>query len=202
MIRVKSITHAKWLRRKRRIAKRLRIRKFKARARPMLAAGNIHYEISDRDRAIACGGIGSIHLPARKVGLIEAIDRAAHLLKVHLPYHESDHESDHVLNIACHIMAGGECLQDIAWMSRFATALWWRQSAAQEQSEPDQTTHRVAGCPCAATSPPLAANGVGEYACLGISAPFPVNREPSNQPLQRPAGRARTSIATPPFQAT
>jgi Transposase DDE domain group 1 len=106
---VKNTTHAKWLRRKRRIAKRLRVRKFKARPRPMLAAGNIHYDISDRDRAIACGGIGSIHLLARKVGLINAIDRDVHLLKVHLPYHESDH----VLNIGYNILAGGDCLQDI-----------------------------------------------------------------------------------------
>ncbi len=37
-----------------------------------------------------------MHLLARHVGLIEAIDRRLHLLKVHKPYHESDH----VLNIA------------------------------------------------------------------------------------------------------
>jgi hypothetical protein len=106
---VNNTTHAKWIRRKRRITKRLRVREFKARARPMLAARNIHYDMSDRDRAIACGGIGSIHLLARKTGLIEAIDRDMHLLKVHLPYHESDH----VLNIGYNIMAGGDCLQDI-----------------------------------------------------------------------------------------
>ena len=104
-----STTHAKWVRRKRRIGKRLRVGKFKARARPMLAARNIHYDMSDRERAIACGGIGSIHLLARRVGLIEAIDRDLHLLKVHLPYHESDH----VLNIAYNIVAGGDCLQDL-----------------------------------------------------------------------------------------
>jgi hypothetical protein len=46
---------------------------------------------------------------ARKVGLINAIDRDVHLLKVHLPYHESDH----VLNIGYNILAGGDCLQDI-----------------------------------------------------------------------------------------
>ena len=104
-----SSTRQKWLRRKRRIAKRLRVRKFKARARPMLAARNIHYDISDRGRAVACGGIGAIHLLARRVGLIDAIDARLHLLKVHLPYHESDH----VLNIAYNILAGGDCLQDL-----------------------------------------------------------------------------------------
>ena len=75
----------------------------------MLAASNIHYEMADRSRGIACGGIGAIHLLARRTGLVEAIDRRLHLLKVHLPYHESDH----VLNIAYNILAGGTCLEDI-----------------------------------------------------------------------------------------
>ena len=35
-------------------------------------------------------------LLARRTGLIDDIDANLHLLKVHLPYHESDH----VLNIA------------------------------------------------------------------------------------------------------
>lgn len=75
----------------------------------MMTASNIHYEVAQRTRGIACGGIGAIHLLARNTGLIEAIDRRLHLLKVHLPYHESDH----VLNIAYNILAGGTCLQDI-----------------------------------------------------------------------------------------
>jgi len=75
----------------------------------MLAARNIRYEIADRDRGICHGGIGAMHLLARKVGLIDAIDANVHLLKVHLPYHESDH----VLNIAYNIMCGGECLEDL-----------------------------------------------------------------------------------------
>lgn len=102
-------TRTKWLRRKHRIAKRLRPRKFSARARPMFTARNIHYDIADRIRAIGHGGIGSVHLLARKVGLIEAIDRDLELLKVHLPYHESDH----VLNIAYNVLCGGDCLADI-----------------------------------------------------------------------------------------
>ena len=107
--RVNTSTRQKWLRRKRRIARRNRVRRFKARAKPMLAARNIHYEMSDRTRAVGCGGIGSIHLLAGKVGLIDAIDRDLHLLKVHLPYHESDH----VLNIAYNVLCGGDCLQDL-----------------------------------------------------------------------------------------
>ena len=50
-----------------------------------------------------------MHLLAIKTGLVEAIDRDLHLLKVHLPYHESDH----VLNVAYNILSGGTCLQDL-----------------------------------------------------------------------------------------
>ncbi len=102
-------THRKWLRRKRRIARRNRARTFKARHRPMLEARNIHYDMADRTRAVGCGGIGAVHLLARRVGLIDALDREVHLLKVHLPYHESDH----VLNVAYNILCGGQCLQDL-----------------------------------------------------------------------------------------
>ncbi len=70
---------------------------------------NIHYEIADRTRAIAPGGIGAIHLLARKLGLVEDIDRDLHLLKRHQPYFESDH----VLNIAYNLLAGGQRLEHL-----------------------------------------------------------------------------------------
>jgi hypothetical protein len=85
---VNDSTRQKWLRRKRRIARRLQPRKFGPRGRPMFAARNIHYDLADRTRAIAHGGIGSLHLLARKVGLIDALDRELQLLKVHKPYVE------------------------------------------------------------------------------------------------------------------
>ena len=62
----------------------------------MMSGGNIHYEMSGKAEAITCGGIGAFHHLVRRVGLVKEIDRHLHLLKVHLPYHESDH----VLNIA------------------------------------------------------------------------------------------------------
>lgn len=62
----------------------------------MMAARNIHYEVSSRDRAITAGGIGAMQLLAQKLGLAAAIDERLQLLKVHLPYNESDH----VLNLA------------------------------------------------------------------------------------------------------
>src|SRR4051794_17207983 len=75
----------------------------------MMTASNIHYEISDRTRAIAPGGIGAIHLLARKLGLVRDIDESLHLLKRHLPYFESDH----VLNIAYNLLAGGQRLEHL-----------------------------------------------------------------------------------------
>jgi len=95
--------------RQRRIQYRLRDRQWTDQPRPMFTARNIHYELADRARGLGPGGIGGMHLLARRVGLLEAIDRRLHLLKVHLPYHESDH----VLNIAYNILAGGSCLEDL-----------------------------------------------------------------------------------------
>jgi hypothetical protein len=69
----------------------------------MIAANNIHYQLADRVQGLAAGGIGTMLLIARSTGLIADIDHHLHLLKRHLPYHESDH----VLNIAFNILAGG-----------------------------------------------------------------------------------------------
>lgn len=75
----------------------------------MYRARNIHYEHSDRVRGLASGGIGAMHQLAQHTGLVEAIDRHVEVLKVALPYHESDH----VLGIAYNVLCGGTCLQDI-----------------------------------------------------------------------------------------
>ena len=96
-------------RRKRRIERRLDKTDVPSCQRPMLTASDIHYEIADRTRAISSGGIGAIHALARQVGLTDAIDRRLHLLKFHLPYHESDH----VLTVAYNALCGGTCLQDL-----------------------------------------------------------------------------------------
>ncbi len=95
--------------RKRRIEYRLRDRAWPEQSEPMFRGSNIHYDVSDRARGLGVGGIGAMHLLARRTGLVEAIDRRLHLLKIHLPYHESDH----VLNIAYNILSGGTCLEDI-----------------------------------------------------------------------------------------
>jgi len=88
---------------------RLRDIEWEDQPRPMFSASNIKYDLADKARGLVCGGIGAIHMLARQSGLIEAIDRRLHLLKIHKPYHESDH----VLNIAYNILCGGQCLEHI-----------------------------------------------------------------------------------------
>jgi Transposase DDE domain group 1 len=95
--------------RKRRIERRLDQTKVTGCSKPMFTARNIHYEFADRSRGTAHGGIGAIHALARHIGLIDAIDDRLHVLKLHLPFHESDH----VLTFAYNALCDGTCLQDI-----------------------------------------------------------------------------------------
>jgi len=95
--------------RKQRIEKRLARRNYSDQPQPMLLATNIHYEMAERAGAVNCGGLGAIHTLAQRLGLMQQIDEHLHLLKVHLPYHESDH----VMNLAYNILAGGIRLEDI-----------------------------------------------------------------------------------------
>lgn len=95
--------------RKRRIEQRLDKHNLDGLERPMFTASNIHYEIADRTHGLAHGGIGLVHTMVRELGLIKAIDERLHLLKIHLPFHESDH----VLGLAYNALCEGSCLQDI-----------------------------------------------------------------------------------------
>jgi hypothetical protein len=92
-----------------RIKKRLANSPGPERPVPMMTATNIHYERADRVRGLSAGGIGAIVLLARKIELDKEIDRTLHLLKRHLPYHESDH----VLNIALNLLAGGKRIEHL-----------------------------------------------------------------------------------------
>ena len=94
---------------KRRIQRRLDKTDLRNCSQPILTASNIHFEIAERSRGIAVGGIGAMHMLVRQLGLIEALNRRLELLKLHLPYHESDH----VLAIAYLPLCGGTCLEDL-----------------------------------------------------------------------------------------
>ena len=95
--------------RRRRILNRIAHRLEPEREVPMFTAANIHYELGERVQGLAPGGIGALLLLARRTGLIAAIDHDLHLLKRHLPYHESDH----VLNVAFNILAGGRRIEHL-----------------------------------------------------------------------------------------
>jgi hypothetical protein len=75
----------------------------------MMTAANIHYELADRVQGLGPGGIGAMLTLARRTGLIRDIDSKVHVLKRHLPYHESDH----ILNIAFNVLAGGKRIEHI-----------------------------------------------------------------------------------------
>jgi hypothetical protein len=98
----------------------------------MYRASHIQYEHSDRVRGLASGGIGAMHQLAQHTGLVDAIDRHVEVLKVALPYHESDH----VLGIAYNVLAGGTCLQDIEQRRQDEVYL----DALGAQRIPDPTT--------------------------------------------------------------
>src|ERR1700758_1425364 len=94
---------------RRRIKKRLANTPGLERPVPMMTATNIHYEQANRVRGLSAGGIGAIFLLAQKIELDKEIDRTLHLLKRHLPYHESDHG----LNIASNLLAGGKRIEHL-----------------------------------------------------------------------------------------
>jgi DDE family transposase len=76
---------------------------------PVLGRATIGYELAERARGTAHGGMGVIARLVEKVGLAAEIDSSIELLKVHRPYHESDH----VLNICYNSLCGGVRLEDI-----------------------------------------------------------------------------------------
>ena len=102
------------------------------RPEPMFTSGAVHYEVGANTDAMSFGGIASMHRLVTKLGLPEQIDERLHLLKVHLPYHESDH----VLNLAYNVMCGGTRLEDIERL-RHDTAY---MNALGAELIPDPTT--------------------------------------------------------------
>jgi hypothetical protein len=129
---VKTSRHQNVARRKRRIERRLRPRIWTAQATPMYRAGNMQYAHSDRVRGLASGGIGAMHRLAQHTRLDDAINQRVDVLKVHLPYHESDH----VLGIAYNVLCGGTCRQDIEQRRQDEVYL----DALGAQRIPDPTT--------------------------------------------------------------
>ena len=75
----------------------------------MLTSGKISYEIGGNVEATGFGGLFAMHRLVTRLGLVSALDANVELLKIHLPYHESDH----VLTLAYSVLCGGTRLEDV-----------------------------------------------------------------------------------------
>jgi hypothetical protein len=118
--------------RQRQILRRLDKTRFPKHPGPVLAAGNLRYEIADRVHGLSYGGIALFHRLAHDVGLVKAIDTRLPLFKIRLPYAESDH----VLNLAFNTLCNGDCLQDLELRRNDVNYL----DALGAQRIPDPTT--------------------------------------------------------------
>jgi Transposase DDE domain group 1 len=92
----------------------------------------VAYEIGTNIDATCFGGIAAVHRLVTRLGLPEQINDRLRLLKVHLPYHESDH----VLNLAYNVVCGGTRLEDIEWLRHDSAYL----NAVGADLIPDPTT--------------------------------------------------------------
>ena len=65
-----------------------------------------------RPLPIAAGGIDAVYLLVNRLGLDRTINDRLGLLRVHLPYHESDH----VLNLSCNLLARETKLEHLEYL--------------------------------------------------------------------------------------
>jgi hypothetical protein len=77
---------------------------------PVFRNRRVRVEVEKPKKATPYGGLALAHQLVKKLDLDKAIDRDLHLLKIHLPYHESDHILTQVYNL----YVGGGCIEDIA----------------------------------------------------------------------------------------
>jgi hypothetical protein len=117
---------------KRRIEHRLRKRRWLEQRRRLFPDQNIHYDYSAKVKAGRFGGLGACLLLVKRLDLADALDARLHLLKRHLPYHESDH----ILNLVYNILAGGITLSDLELLRNDEIYL----DAVGAQRIPDPTT--------------------------------------------------------------
>ena len=116
----------------RRIQQRLSKQRFKEQRQRLFQDQNIVYDYSSKVRAGRFGGLGACLLLLKRLDLADALDSALHLLKRHLPYHESDH----ILNLTYNVLAGGTTLADLELLRNDETYL----DAIGAQRIPDPTT--------------------------------------------------------------
>ena len=70
----------------------------------------LHLEVAERSTVTPYGGLALVTALLKRFRVAQEIDERVHVLKLHLPFHESDH----VLAQALNLYVGGECLEDQA----------------------------------------------------------------------------------------
>lgn len=98
----------------------------------MIGSAPLRFDLAARDSGIADGGIGVMRLLMERIGLARTIDERVHVLKAHLPYHESDH----VLALAINVLCGGTRIEDLELRRRDVALL----DALGAKALPDPTT--------------------------------------------------------------
>lgn len=99
---------------------------------PVVGSGNLTYEMGDKVRAIAAGGLGLMEQLVEAVGLRRLLDGRVKLFKMHRPYHESDH----ILTMAYNLLAGGQSIEDMERLRGDVTVM----DALGARRLPDPTT--------------------------------------------------------------
>jgi hypothetical protein len=77
---------------------------------PVFGNRQVRLKTQRRGQITPYGGLSLAHDLAMRLGIDRDINRSIHLLKLHMPYSESDHILTHVYNL----YAGGRCIEDIA----------------------------------------------------------------------------------------
>ena len=80
-----------------------------AHAGPVMRMRKLHVEAVERATVTRFGGLALAEQFLRRFGVAALIDEHVSVLKLHLPYHESDH----VLAQALNLYVGGTCLEDM-----------------------------------------------------------------------------------------
>lgn len=78
---------------------------------PMIRPATTKLELAEKQQAVNCGGLAAIVEMIKALKVRRELNRSAKVLKLHLPYDESDH----ILNIAFNLLAGGTCLDHLEY---------------------------------------------------------------------------------------
>ena len=98
---------------------------------PQLSTAPVRFELSDKTHAVSHGGLALIHQMVIQSGLIDALNDVE-VLKLKLPYFESDH----LLSITYNFLCGGTALEHIEYRRQDPTYL----DMLGTHSIPDPTT--------------------------------------------------------------